>query len=115
MKKFPFLMALVTSIFVIAIIVVAFSLPAPKNQLSLSKASQFVQQTPHMNNEGKLNINLATAAEFMQLPGIGEVLAGRIIEYRAEHGPFSSIQDLTKVKGIGEAKLNAIIALICTE
>ncbi|MCD6539141.1 MAG: helix-hairpin-helix domain-containing protein [Candidatus Omnitrophica bacterium] len=44
----------------------------------------------------------------MKLPYIGEVLAKRIISYREKNGPFQSIEDLKKVKGIGEKKLKAI-------
>lgn len=55
-----------------------------------------------------LNINTATAEELCELPGIGPALAGAIVEYRAEHGPFHSVDELTLVSGIGEGKLNAI-------
>lgn len=53
---------------------------------------------------GPININRATAGELDGLPGIGPVLASRIIDYRKANGPFSSVDDLQKVSGIGSAK-----------
>ena len=50
----------------------------------------------------KVNINTATSAELDKLPRIGPQIAQRIIDYRKEHGPFKRIEDLMKVKGIGE-------------
>ena len=55
-----------------------------------------------------IDINAAGADLFMSLPGIGEVLAGRIVEYREERGPFASVDDLTKVQGIGPATLERL-------
>ena len=52
-----------------------------------------------------VNINTATARELEALPGIGEVIAQRIIDYRNAHGPFRSVDELINVKGIGEKKL----------
>lgn len=46
----------------------------------------------------------------MLLPGIGETLAGRIVEYRQEHGPFSSVDDLLAIPGIGEGVVDRILA-----
>ena len=54
---------------------------------------------------GILNINRATAKELDKLPGIGPVIAGRIIEFRKVNGAFSSIDDLRKVQGIGASTL----------
>ncbi|GAB4161441.1 MAG: hypothetical protein Tsb009_38700 [Planctomycetaceae bacterium] len=49
----------------------------------------------------RIDINTATRIEWMQLEGIGETLADRIIADREENGPFASIEDLERVKGIG--------------
>lgn len=48
-----------------------------------------------------VNINTADAQTLATLEGIGEKRAEAIIEYRSKHGPFTSIEDLVKVKGIG--------------
>lgn len=55
-----------------------------------------------------IDINTATAEELQQLMGIGPVLAQAIVDYRAEHGPFESIDELLAVSGIGETKLDNI-------
>ena len=57
---------------------------------------------------GKININRASQSEFDTLPGIGPVLAARIITYRKKNGLFLSVEDLQKVSGIGGAKFNDI-------
>jgi len=52
-----------------------------------------------------VNVNTATLDELETLPGIGEVLGQRIIDYREQHGPFKSVQDLLNVSGIGDKRL----------
>lgn len=49
----------------------------------------------------KVNVNTASAAELQLLKGIGEAKAKAIVEYRETNGKFASLEDLTKVKGIG--------------
>jgi competence protein ComEA len=53
---------------------------------------------------GPIMINRATIKEFESLDGIGPVLANRIVDYRKTHGPFTAIEDLLKVPGIGQSK-----------
>ena len=55
-----------------------------------------------------VNINTASKRELDALPGIGEVLAQRIIDYRSANGPFSTVDELTKVKGIGAKTLEKL-------
>ncbi|MEX2323665.1 MAG: ComEA family DNA-binding protein [Acidimicrobiia bacterium] len=57
---------------------------------------------------GPISVNLATADELEGLPGVGPVLAQRIVEHRERYGPFGVVEDLLDVTGIGEAKLAAI-------
>lgn len=57
---------------------------------------------------GKINVNTADAGVLAELPGIGETLAERIVDYRTAHGAFHSKQELQKVKGIGRGKYAAI-------
>jgi competence protein ComEA len=57
------------------------------------------------SGDGRIHLNRATAAELDDLPGIGPVIAERIVAHRSEHGPFRAVEDLLDVPGIGEAKL----------
>ena len=62
----------------------------------------------------KININTASQAELDKLPRIGPKVAQRILDYRKEHGLFKRIEDLMKVKGIGEktfAKLKDLVTV----
>jgi len=57
---------------------------------------------------GKMNLNAADKDSLMGVPGIGEKIAGRIIEYRQSRGSFSTIEELRSVKGITEYRYGKI-------
>ena len=59
-----------------------------------------------------VNINTAGVEELETLPGIGEVLAATIVQYREEHGPFTSVDQLVDVSGIGEVTLEELRDLV---
>lgn len=61
---------------------------------------------------GPLDLNTATAAELEALPRVGPVLAGRIVEFRDQHGGFTAAADLDAVPGIGPALLEALLPLV---
>ena len=80
-------------------------------------------QSPAVSNEhllvseGELcvDLNKADKEMLMRLPGIGEVLAQRILDYKAAYGNFHSVQELTKVEGIGEKTLAKLLNYITVE
>ena len=61
---------------------------------------------------GKLNINTATKEQLLDLPGIGEVTANRILAYRAESGKFTAIEGLRAIKGMSKKKIEILRPLI---
>src|SRR5688572_8735913 len=75
--------------------------PAPKRE-----------PEPHGSIIHLVNINTAASAELELLPGIGPALAGRIIAYRTEFGPFKTVDEIDSVKGIGPRILEKLRPLI---
>jgi competence protein ComEA len=59
-----------------------------------------------------ININSASVAELVTLPGIGDKIAQAVIDHRTAKGPFKAAEDLKDVKGIGDAKYETIKDLI---
>jgi len=118
--------ALVVTTLVFAAFTIGFFLGRNqnKNEISVSVPEKFTtvptiesqsETAPSEETTGisfPIFINQAGKEEFMALPGIGEVLAGRIIDYREENGSFSSLEDLLNVEGVGKKRLEEIIDLI---
>lgn len=67
---------------------------------------------PTPADEGIVYVNSAPIEELITLPGVGETIAERIINYRDENGPFTSLEDLDEVSGIGPAMLERIAELV---
>jgi competence protein ComEA len=78
-------------------------IPGPSNQPGTFSAAGLAT-----DGDGRVRINQANVAELETLPGVGPVLAKRILDFREEHGLFQTVEDLLDVPGIGEAKLASL-------
>ena len=74
-----------------------------------------LERQPQHVLDYKIDLNSATWVEWSQLPGIGPVLAKRIVDDREQNGPFRNIDDLDRVKGIGPIKIESIRPFIRTD
>lgn len=76
-------------------------------------AGQYPGQTGSSVSTGKVNINTASVDELETLPGIGPSIAQKIVAERESGGAFAAIEDLRRVSGIGDKKLEALQDMIC--
>ncbi len=114
-KAIPFVLITVTLVFcgfMIGVLVgkqsnttviTQYVLPSDTSEETNAKTSALSKQ---------ININTASKAEFMLLPGIGETLAQRIITYREVNGPFQCVEDLQNVSGIGDGRMAQILEYV---
>jgi len=79
-----------------------------ESDANLSHIEIYVPREGEDQSPQKIDINRAELWLLEALPGIGEVLAQRIVDYCSENGPFKRIEDLLKVSGIGEATFENI-------
>ena len=82
------------------------------NTADLSNFKIYIPQIDEGIEPQKINLNRAEAWLFEALPGIGEIRAQAIIDYRRQNGPFHNINELTKVEGIGITTYEQIKHLI---
>jgi competence protein ComEA len=73
-----------------------------------SSPTHSLASTSRGTRGGKVNLNRANLSELDGLPGVGPVLAARIIEWRSKNGNFKSVDELRRVSGIGDAKFNEL-------
>jgi competence protein ComEA len=80
----------------------------------VSPAPTRAQESPASSRpaQAALNLNTATVDQLAALPGLGERMAQRIVEYRQKHGPFKKPEDLMNVKGIGEKNFLRLKSLV---
>jgi competence protein ComEA len=75
---------------------------------SSSGSGRSLSSTSSGTRGGKVNLNRANLSELDGLPGVGPVLAARIVEWRSKNGNFKSVDELRRVSGIGDAKFNEL-------
>lgn len=91
---------------------VTLAVPAQMQTAPTAAATAPTQTVPEETVSFPVNINTADADTLAALPGIGQVLAERIVAYRRQNGSFRAIEEITNVEGIGEKKAEAILELI---
>lgn len=90
-REFPVRAALGVALLVALALAVA---PAP--------GATAAEKQPQASPDTPVDLNKATTEALVSVPGIGKVMAERIVAWREEHGPFRRVEDLMKVKGVGE-------------
>jgi competence protein ComEA len=96
--------------------------PVPKEELSQAQPEQSIAvqvpatppvvAVPTAKAVSKVNLNRASADELQVLPGIGPVLAQRMVDWRKTHGRYRTVDDLQEVKGIGKKRLEQLRPLV---
>ncbi len=131
-REFTILVAFTAVLMLGVIVWNAFAAPVPSDlvisyssdgQTSQTSPSSGSQEKPPSSSlepsdsggslsEDKVNINTAGVEELCRLPGIGEVLAGRIIGYRQEYGPYTDPVQLKNIKGIGDKVYEKLLPMV---
>ena len=75
--------------------------------ISTENGDNVIEKNPNSNNS-KVNINTGGVEELKALPGVGDLLAQKIIDYREENGKFKTIDELKNVSGIGDKKFESM-------
>lgn len=75
--------------------------------ISTENGDNVIEKNPNSNNS-KVNINTGGVEELKALPGVGDLLAQKIIDYREENGKFKTVDDLKNVSGIGDKKFESM-------
>jgi competence protein ComEA len=83
-----------------------------KSPIHISKVPESTSPSNATISGDKININTADIDQLQKIPGVGSVIAQRIVDYREANGPFRSVSELTNVDGIGISRLEQIMDYI---
>lgn len=116
MKKLELKLLLAsTALFTLLIAVIFWYRSTPRSLNPSENAGNTASSQKYSSKafvNGKLNINGAAVEDLMLLPGIGQTLAERIVEYRQQNGPYTNILELLLVEGFGQTRLEEITEYI---
>ena len=106
MKKYPWILLGITGIFLCVLLGVFIGRNLRTSYIPLKGDNIQSSSTDSTQNQadGRIDINTASAEQLQLIPGIGEVLAQRIIDYRTEHTAFTTVEELMEISGIGQVK-----------
>ena len=111
MKKQGWILIAITGAFLCLLVGVFLGRGQSKGYIHLENSEGIVvepQESQAAPSPAQININTATAQQLQLLPGIGESIAQRIVDYRETNGNFETIEALMNVSGIGEKKFSDI-------
>ena len=111
-KQGVFILLIVMIVFASILIGFFLGRNTGRSPIQISKLPEASTSADGTQPAGKININTATAEELQKIPGIGAVLAQRIVDFRNENGPFELVTELTRVTGIGLDRLTQIMDYI---
>lgn len=121
--KSEWILLIITAVFLCVLLILYYrdqtaleTGPVIRTELPVSSEDlPMPEPLPEPEPSKPVDINSADVQELIELPGIGEKLAERILEYRAANGSFSNVDELLNVSGIGQQKLDAIRDLITVQ
>lgn len=115
-NKRRILIIILSAIIILELLIIVYNCRSNK-LISLNIATQTISPAENQNTsiDKLIDINSAGKDELKSLPGIGEVIAGRIIDYRNTNGKFTSKSQIKSVKGIGDKIYSDIEDLICVK